>query len=109
MPDKPLQRKPVEQPAVVHEVVMPDEAPVRVLMESVPIQDDLPDRSGEVFPQQEPKQVAAIKDWFCRWKWDQTIDVGKKRLGVKFSIGAKACWGACIGFSLTVLNLSQNF
>ena len=77
MPDKPLHRKPVEQPAVVHEVVVPDEAPVRVLMESVPIQDDLTDRSGEVFPQQEPKQVAAIRDWFCRWKWDQTIDVGK--------------------------------
>ena len=44
VPDKPLQRKPVEQPAVVHEVVVPDEGQVRVLMES---EDVLPDAVPE--------------------------------------------------------------
>ena len=51
----------------------------------------------------------AKKGFQASFEVQGTIDVGKKRLGVKFSIGAKACWGACIGFSLTVLNLSQNF
>ena len=38
-----------------------------------------------------------------------TLDVAKKKLGIKLSVGGKACWGGCISLSFTVLNLSQRF
>ena len=78
--DPPKKKPPVrgkdivpEEPPVVYDVVMP----MRALMETEPPAIEPPDIEEEEFVMGAAKQVSFIKDWFCRWKWDQTIDVGK--------------------------------
>ena len=42
-------------------------------------------------------RMASTAGEISRCRGQGTADIGKKRLGVKFSIGAKACWGVCVG------------
>ena len=78
MPDKPLQRKPVEQPAVVHEVVVPDEGRQRVLMENDDELRDMLAASDEELLSGSDDEVTLppfLCDWFGEWRQDQTIVV----------------------------------
>ena len=44
-----------------------------------------------------------------RCRGQGTADIGKKRLGVKFSIGAKACWGVCVGLHVDAYYTSSGW
>lgn len=48
---------------------------------------------GPILDQEWPPSAGEIS----RCRGQGTADIGKKRLGVMFSIGAKACWGVCVG------------